>query len=79
MGLLKDLFNKSGDELKKIEEAKKPPVKKTPEQIEKDRLEAEKDRLLRLRIRELRIKEGRDPDTGKLAGSQSFIKYAKRS
>jgi hypothetical protein len=75
MGLLQDLYNKSGDELDKIEAEVKPPPNLTPEQLEKFK----KDQLIKKRIRDLRIKEGRDPDTGKLASSQSFINNARRS
>jgi hypothetical protein len=75
MGLLQDLYNKSGDELDKIEAEVLPPKNLTPEQLEKFK----KDQLIKKRIRDLRIKEGRDPDTGKLAGSQSFINNARRS
>ena len=51
--------------MKKLEaeDLKKPPKKNmTPEQLEKDR-------RIRERIRQLRIKEGRDPDTGKLVNA----------
>lgn len=75
MGLLQDLFNKSGDELKKLEgEPEKPPKNLTPAQLE----QFKKDQAIKRRIRQLRIKEGRDPDTGKLASSQSFINHAKK-
>jgi hypothetical protein len=65
VGLFSDLFNKSENELDKLENPKPAKKKATPEQLEK----LKKDRLLRDRIRQLRIKEGRDPNTGKLVNA----------
>lgn len=65
-GLLQDLFNKSGDEIKRLEGGD--PAKKAPVEEAAPVEESEEDKRIRERIRQFRKQEGRDPDTGKIAG-----------
>jgi hypothetical protein len=65
-GLLQDLFNKSGDEIERLEGGD--PAKKAPVEEAAPVEESEEDKRIRERIRQFRKQEGRDPDTGKIAG-----------
>jgi hypothetical protein len=67
-GLLQDLFNKSGDELKKIEEGEGAP-KSPAEQGQPPLLEEESEEDKRIRERIKMFQEGKDPDAKKMAGA----------
>jgi hypothetical protein len=68
-GLFKDLFNKSGDELKKIEKGAVPKEKLAPVEEPLNDEDAE----IMKRVKELRKKEGRNPETGKMAQAGGIL------
>jgi len=75
-GLVQRLFEKSGDELKKIEG----PTPDDPALLTPDIEESAEDKRIRERVLEFRKKEGRDPKTGKklsgLLGNGEFDEFA---